>query len=248
MNRSAPSSSRSALRRFCRSTSQAVSLLLGAALVTACASAATPPPTAVPSKSPVVAASPTASAVPTQTPRPPTATPTPTLTATITSTSTDTPTPTSTATATPQPVINLLTNGGFEAGDLSGWENLGGITISPAAAFSGASGALMQSSGSIYQVFKTRVGATYQVSARIRIDEEIAAPAWGGVLVSVTSWEWQQLGAGPFLTAANAPLGQWTSLSFSFVAATDRSRLIFQNFSGGGQFRAAADAFAVTAK
>ena len=236
------------MRRFYRSTSRAVSLLLGATLATACASVATPPPTAVPSNTAVVAASPAASAAPTQTPRLSTATLTSTLTATITSASTDTPTPTSTATATPQPVINLLTNGGFEAGDLSGWENQGGITISPAAAFSGASGALMQSSGSIFQVFKTRVGAAYQVSARIRIDEEIATPAWGGVLVSVTSWDWQQLGAGPFLTVANAPLGQWTRISFSFVATTDRSRLIFQNFSGGGQFRASADAFAVTAK
>jgi hypothetical protein len=142
----------------------------------------------------------------------------------------------------------LLRNGGFEAGDLSGWENRGGISISPAAAYSGAYGALMETNGSIFQVFKTRVGATYQVSARIRIDAEIATPEWGGMLVSVTSWDWNQLGASPFLTVANSPAGQWTRVSFSFVATTDRSRLIYHNFSGGGQFRASADAFTVTTK
>ena len=236
------------MRRYCRSTSRAVSLLLGAALVTACASAATPLPTAAPSKSPIVAASPTASAVPTQTPRPSTATLTPTSTATITSTSRDTLTPTDTATLTPTPVVNLLVNGGFETGNLSSWEDLGGLTISSPAAFSGSYGAQMETGGRIFQVFKTRAGAAYSVSARVRIDEEIVTPEWGGLLVSVTSWEWQQLGTGPFLTAANAPLGQWTRISFSFVAMADRSRLEFQNISGSGQFRASADAFAVTAK
>lgn len=92
------------------------------------------------------------------------------------------------------------------------------------------------------------MGAAYVVSARVRIDEETVAPEWGGLLASVTSWGWQPLGSGPFLTIENSPAGQWTRISFSFVATTDQSRMIFQNFSGGGQFRASADAFVVTAK
>jgi hypothetical protein len=222
------------------------SLLAAAALLTACASAASPTPTTAPSHTPIVAASLTASAVPSHTPRPPTATPTPTLTATPTGTSTDTPTPTATPTSTP--LVNLLTNSGFEAGDWSGWEVEGEISLSSAAAFSGAYGARMEAGGRIIQVFKTRVGAAYAASARVRIDEETVAPEWGGLLVSVTSWDWQPLGSGPFLTLENSPAGQWTRISFAFVATTDQSRMIFQNFSGGGQFRASADAFVITGR
>jgi len=218
-------------------------------LLIACGAPATPTFTPTPTVGAFAAVSPTASAAPTQTPVAPTSTPSLTLTATITSTSTDTPTPTSTATPTPKPVVNLLVNGGFEAGDLFSWDNLGGITISPAAAYSGSYGAQMESNGGIQQTFKTRVGQTYSISARVRIDQEIVTPPWGGLLVSVTSWDWKQRDTSPFLTAQNSPVGQWTTISFSFVATTDVSRLTYQNFTGGGgQFRASADVFTVIAK
>lgn len=229
------------LRARCLRESCLTALLV---ILTACAGPTAPPPSTT--------ATPTASV--TATPLPPTLTPSPTLPPpTATASATPTPvtpsaTPTPTATDTPRPVILLLVNGGFETGDLRGWENNGGITISSAATNVGSFGAQMTSAGRIDQVFKTRPGQTYSVAARIRIDEEIVTPDWGGLQVAVYSSDWRSLAAGPFLSLANSPAGQWTSIAFTFVAATEQSRLVYQNFSGGGQFRASADAFVVSTK
>jgi hypothetical protein len=221
-------------------------LILIAALLVGCGSTSTSQPTSLPATAVSTLPLPTALPTETHTPISPTTTRTPTLTTTGTRTPTDTPTPT--ATSTPTPVKNLIVNGGFEKGSLVGWQDQGGITVNAAAAYSGAFGAQMATNGRIDQTFKTRAGQTYSVSARVRIDEEITTPAWGGVQVVVFTSDWKTLGAGPYLTTANSPAGQWTLVSFSFVATTEESRLVYQNFSGGGQFRASADAFAVIAR
>jgi len=226
-------------------------LILIAALLVGCGSTSTSQPTSLPATAVSTLPLPTALPTETHTPIPPTTTRAPTLTTTGTRTPTDTPTPTPTATSTPTPVKNLIVNGGFEKGSLAGWEEQGGITVNAASAYSGAFGAQMVTMhGRIDQSFKTRVGQTYSVSARVRIGEEITTPTWGGVQVVVFSPDspnWKTLGTGPFLTSANSPAGQWTFISFSFVATTAESRLVFQNLSDG-QFRASADAFAVIAR
>ena len=143
--------------------------------------------------------------------------------------------------ATPTPLPNLLTNGGFETGALNGWEDNGGITIVGAAAYAGAWGARMATAGRIDQPFGTVSGQTYYVSARIRINQQIVAPSWGGLRIQIVNASWQQLAVSPSLTIGNSPAGQWTAINVSFVANSSTSRLVYQNFSGGGQFNADAD-------
>jgi hypothetical protein len=144
-------------------------------------------------------------------------------------------------------VTNLLTNGDFESGSLSGWEDGGGITVSGASAYAGAFGAGMTSSGRIDQTINTTVGKTYYVAAHIRINQQVVTPSWGGLQVQVVNSSWSQVGSSPYLTLANSPAGQWTRVDFSFVATSTSSRLVYQNFSGGGQFNAAADSFIISA-
>src|SRR5262245_44430960 len=147
--------------------------------------------------------------------------------------------------ATPTLLPNLLTNGGFETGALTGWEDNGGITIVGAAAYVGAWGARMATDGRIDQPFGTVSGQSYYVSARIRINQQLVAPSWGGLRIEIVNASWQQLAVSPSLTIGNSPAGQWTAINFSFVANSSTSRLVYQNFSGGGQFNADADEFAV---
>lgn len=150
-------------------------------------------------------------------------------------------------TSTPTPSPNLLTNGSFETGNLSGWVDGGGITATSTANYTGNFGAAMNLNGRIDQSFATMVGRTYYVSARLRIDQQVTPPAWGGLRLQVVNAGWSQLAVSPNYTTANSPSGQWTLIQFSFVANTTTSRLIFQNFSGStGQFLASVDEFVVT--
>ncbi len=115
-----------------------------------------------------------------------------------------------------------------------------------AAAYSGSFGAQMATTGRIDQLFATTIGQTYYVAARIRINQQLVNPSWGGLRVQIVNASWSQLAVSPSLTITNSPAGQWTRVYFSFVANTTQSRLIYQNFSGGGQFNAAADEFIVS--
>jgi hypothetical protein len=62
----------------------------------------------------------------------------------------------------------------------------------------------------------------------------------------VVNGSWQQLGVSPYYTTANAPANQWITVNFSFTADSTTARLVYENFSGGGQFNASADDFSVT--
>lgn len=159
-----------------------------------------------------------------------------------------TPTPTPVGpTLTPTPPFgNLLSNWGFETGTLSSWESTGDMAVTTAAAFNGQFGARMNLDGRVDQAFDTTPGTTYYVTARLRINQQVTAPAWGGLRVQVVNASWTQLASSPSYTTANSPAGQWTWVAFSFVANTATSRIIFENFSGGGEFLADVDDFVVS--
>jgi hypothetical protein len=115
------------------------------------------------------------------------------------------------------------------------------MSADSSAAYAGVGGAKMAGTGRIDQAFTTVSGQTYQVSGRIRIDQQTTAPSWGGLRVQITASNWQQLAASPSLTTSNSPAGQWTEVRFTFTATGTTSRITFENFSGGGQFNASAD-------
>jgi hypothetical protein len=121
------------------------------------------------------------------------------------------------------------------------------MSASTQATAGGSWGARMQSSGRIDQTFATTNGQTYYVAARIRIDQQISNPTWGGLRIQIVNSSWQQLATSSYLTTSNSPAGQWTEVRFTFVATGSSTRLLYQNFSGGGQFVASADDLIVSA-
>lgn len=163
-----------------------------------------------------------------------TATRTPTATSTVTRTPTRTATPAATATRTPTPqaVSNLLVNGTFETGTLSSWQAQGTISANGPGYLS-TFAAAMAGNGRIDQVISTVAGQTYYISARLRIDAESVPATWGGVRVQVVGSNWAQLATSPYYRLGTAGAGVWTRATFSFVASSTTSRVIFQNFSNG---------------
>jgi len=155
-------------------------------------------------------------------------------------------TPSSNGGGTPPPqVVNLLSNGGFETGNFQGWNNEWGFEVNTASAHSGRYGARMAGEGRLTQVFRTVRGRRYYVMARVRIDREITRPAWGGVRVQITAYNWTEL-AVHTLTLQNAPAGVWKRVDLTFVANSTQSRIAFENFSGGGRWEASGDEFYVS--
>jgi hypothetical protein len=154
----------------------------------------------------------------------------------VTTSPTSTPTPTNTtgAPASGCPANSLVVNGCFESGNLNSWEVMAG---SPAAqadvAFSGSWGLRMPDGAQLDQVISTVPGTTYNVSMRMRIDSQTGTPDWGGVRAQVVNSNYTQLGTSPNYTVADLPAGQWTTISFGFIADSISSRLVLQRFAGG---------------
>lgn len=175
---------------------------------------------------------------PTPTTMPPTSTGAPTPTPTSVNTPTPTATPTSVNTPTPTATpsggggSNLLTNGGFETGNLNGWEAWGsGLSVNTSNARSGSYGA-QSTSGEIRQTVTTVANQTYYVSAWVRINSQQQAATWGGIRVQALDANWNNLN-NVVLTLSTSPLGQWTRVQFSFVAAGTLSRLHLGPFTDG---------------
>jgi hypothetical protein len=143
----------------------------------------------------------------------------------------------------PPQVTNLLANGGFETGNLEGRSLDWGLAVSEAAAHTGRYGVRMNGDGRITQSFRTARGRRYCVMARVHIEREITKPSWGGVRVQITNLRnWTEL-AQRMLTPQDSPIGRWTRIDLSFVAASTQTRIAFENFSGGGRYKASGDDF-----
>lgn len=118
-------------------------------------------------------------------------TPTPTPTATKTSTPTPTPTAIKTSTPTPTPTGtgggNLVTNGGFETGSLSGWTCNAGDTVVSSPVHSGSHAAQLTPSssttGECDQTITVQANHTYTLSAYVN-----GAYAFLGVSGGASTW------------------------------------------------------------
>lgn len=140
--------------------------------------------------------------------------------------------------------VNLLENGGFESGDLSGWTATSDVDIESFARYTGYYGIKLNKGSSIQQKIKTTKGRNYTASARIRIDDEIKAPTRGGMVLIVRDTKNRTLAKSPYISLRNSYEDRWTSISFPFTATTKKTKLIFKP-AGDGKFEASADSFSV---
>ncbi len=122
--------------------------------------------------------------------------------------------------------VNLIVNGDFETGDLSGWEHYQNTAVSADAAKDGAYGVNLLGNGSwgglMYQIFDTVAGNTYKVSFQYKTVKntfvlQIQSGEVGGTRLH------QQLMAGTD--------GEWKEYIYEFVATADKSVI---NFAGNG--------------
>lgn len=141
---------------------------------------------------------------------------------------------------------SVVVNGSFENGTLSGWTAEGDLTASTAAAWEGQFSARMNGTGRLRQTLVVQAGQLYHVSARLRLDQEIVPPTWGGLALVVYGAGWVRLAGQDGLSAASLGLGLWKRLDFTFVAPGPSVVIEFDNFSGGGRFDASLDAVIVS--
>ncbi len=137
---------------------------------------------------------------------------------------------------------SLIQNGGFESGNLSGWETVSPMFVGAQYTHSGTFGVGFIGTGEIRQVFATTAGQKYTVSGWVRVDQVSVKPTWGGLRVIVTDYGWTQLAQQTVTAVANKT---WVAISFTFVAKSNQARLGLSNFSNG-KFNAAGDDFNVT--
>lgn len=127
---------------------------------------------------------------------------------------------------------NLLSNGTFESGTLSGWTNSGSST-SIADKHEGAWSARI-TTGKITQTFPTATGQTYKVTAWVRIASETGTD-WGGFqAAATTTQDWVNL-AEIYPITQSAYGSQWFKLAFTFKATGATSGVKFAYFGGPGR-------------
>ncbi len=134
-------------------------------------------------------------------------------------------TPAPTPTATPVAINNLLTNGTFETGDVSAWSGYA-VVVQASAAYAGGYGAHIASDGLMYQDVATTVGQTYYVSARVRINQSISGSGSVVLRANTDGWGWLNEQSADQHERVDA------RLSFSFVAQTATSRLMWRTQDG----------------
>jgi hypothetical protein len=128
---------------------------------------------------------------------------------------------------------NLLVNGDFEGGDVSGWYSQG-VGATNAEAHGGVWAARFVNGASCEQTFATVSGRAYKVTAWLRIVSETGTD-WGGFSLSATDYaSWQTLQNSPYLTAAGYGTN-WFKHAFTFTAIGDASRLGLGYFGGNGR-------------
>ena len=120
----------------------------------------------------------------------------------------------------------IISNGDFEAGDLSGWEKWQSTTISANAAYEGSYGVNLKGNGSwggmLNQNLAVKNGKTYELSFWYKVNANGFTLQLQGV----------QSGTMYMNKSYKSPVGQWTLLTVNVTSAGDNA--IKLNFSGIG--------------
>ncbi|RMF05816.1 MAG: PKD domain-containing protein, partial [Chloroflexi bacterium] len=126
---------------------------------------------------------------------------------------------------------NLLANGSFESGDLSGW-SAGGAPASTTQAHTGNWSARI-ANNDMEAVVATLPGKTYKMTAWVKIVSETGSD-WGGFRLEAISWDWNSLAHSGYLSSkvyGNA----WFKVAVSFTATTNSTRIKVGYFGGSGK-------------
>ena len=126
--------------------------------------------------------------------------------------------------------VNLLNNGGFETGDLSGWESTGpGLSIEGGEAYQGAFAAHIGQAVQVRQILAgVDVGQTYVASAWFRWNT-MTDDEWGFSHFSVSIGSYQEIAAIKELDKLYAP-GVWHKIALTFVPPANRIMVTFGIF------------------
>ena len=136
----------------------------------------------------------------------------------------------------PQTAPNLLPNGDFERGDLTGWTSDDGATATTTQAHSGAWSACLENATLRSTWLDVQPGVVYKLTAWVKIIEETntGGDLWGGFSVSVSDFNWQTL------TQSNALLmathgREWFKVARTFTATTSSVLVDVGYFGGSGR-------------
>ncbi len=141
------------------------------------------------------------------------------------------------AIAAPGPA-NLLANGDFEAGTLTGWEASAatGVALSTADAHGGRWAACLDNANLRSGWVAVEPGQGYKLTAWIKVvdEREVGDDLWGGFRLAVTDFDWQTLAqSDDYLTATHGD--GWIKAALSFTATTDSVLVDAGYFGGSGR-------------
>ena len=139
--------------------------------------------------------------------------------------------------AMPSAQANLITNGGFETGDFSGWVQSGSLENTGVSdsrcAHSGDYCAYFNSSVSdqpniLTQTFATQIGQSYTLAYWLTEQSDVDLSSFSA---SINNWETT---LGDF---GNGIVEDWTEKSYSFVATATATTLGFKAFNQASSWR-----------
>jgi hypothetical protein len=125
-------------------------------------------------------------------------------------------------------VANLISNGGFEAGNLDGWDS-GDATASTAEARGGRWSARLENTD-METIINTAPGTTYKVTAWLKIVRQTGED-WGGFRLAAISWDWEELAHSGWLLIDSRG-DQWFKIALTFTASTGQTRIHVGYFGG----------------
>jgi len=138
--------------------------------------------------------------------------------------------------APPETPANLLANGDFERGDLSGWEADAGASISSTHIHSGAWAACLDNTLLRSTWRAVQPGVAYKLTAWVKIVEDTSAGGsqWGGFILRVNGLDWQTLAQSDALLAATHGR-TWFKTALTFTATTSQASVDVGYFGDSGR-------------
>jgi hypothetical protein len=126
---------------------------------------------------------------------------------------------------------NLLENPGFENGH-DGWDGFG--EVSSAISCEGNKSLHFGNGTADQVIYDLDISLTYKVSCWIYISEDFSGEDWGGINLSVKTYNWQDIIQIAEISPNNHPVGKWFQIIATFLTPTKNIRVSAGMFGGSG--------------